>query len=271
MQSGHSRKWGRSRKGFSLFQEKGMYRVVIIENALAEARYLQGLLERYGKEKGVQWNVSVYLSAHAFWAEYNAAVDLVLLDVELPDVDGIELSRRLRRLDAKVMIMFVTHMVQYAIQGYEVEAQDFILKPVQYEEFALRLEKALHRLRNRIESYFVLSCHGVIRRLDLNDLYYVNVVGRLVVYHMEDRAIQVHGSLKNTERQLEWKGFARCSHRCLVNLCYVREIRRREVILTDGETLRISRGKRNTFLLALADYYGGASVGRSKRDRQNAL
>lgn len=123
-----------------------MIRVAIVEDEPAEAERLQSLLARYSREKGVQFEVQTYTSALTFLAEYNRTVDIVFMDIELPDVNGMEISRRLRKQDAAVMIVFVTNMAQFAVQGYEVAAQDFIVKPAQYGEFALKLAKALVQL-----------------------------------------------------------------------------------------------------------------------------
>lgn len=94
-----------------------MIRVAIVEDEPAEAERLQSLLARYSREKGVQFEVQTYTSALTFLAEYNRTVDIVFMDIELPDVNGMEISRRLRKQDAAVMIVFVTNMAQFAEQG----------------------------------------------------------------------------------------------------------------------------------------------------------
>lgn len=92
-----------------------MIRVAIVEDEPAEAERLQSLLARYSREKGVQFEVQTYTSALTFLAEYNRTVDIVFMDIELPDVNGMEISRRLRKQDAAVMIVFVTNMAQFAV------------------------------------------------------------------------------------------------------------------------------------------------------------
>ena len=129
-----------------------MIRVAIVEDEPAEAERLQSLLARYSREKGVQFEVQTYTSALTFLAEYNRTVDIVFMDIELPDVNGMEISRR-----------------------YEVAAQDFIVKPAQYGEFALKLAKALVQLDRQADRYIRLTCNGVVRCIGLNALYYVEV------------------------------------------------------------------------------------------------
>lgn len=234
-----------------------MYRVVIVEDEPAEAQRLQALLARYGKENGASFDVKTYTSALTFLADYNKTADIVFMDIELPDVNGMDISRRLRKQDAEVMIIFVTNMAQFAVQGYEVEAQDFIVKPARYGEFSLKLKKALGRLERKSDQFVLLPCNGTFRRLSLNELYYVEVIEHLVIYHTEEGNIEVTGSLKGAEQLLAGKGFLRCNNCYLVNLRFVREIRDGDAVLANGEALRVSRNKRKAFLQALADFYGG--------------
>lgn len=235
-----------------------MIRVAIVEDEPAEAERLQSLLARYSREKGVQFEVQTYTSALTFLAEYNRTVDIVFMDIELPDVNGMEISRRLRKQDAAVMIVFVTNMAQFAVQGYEVAAQDFIVKPAQYGEFALKLAKALVQLDRQADRYIRLTCNGVVRCIGLNALYYVEVIEHLIIYHTEGGNIEVTGSLKAAEQQLAGRGFVRCNSCYLVNLRAVREVNDTDAVLVSGDRLRVSRSKRKAFLQALADFYGGA-------------
>lgn len=234
-----------------------MYRTIIVEDEPAEAQRLQTFLTRFGQENDIVFESKVYTSALTFLADYSKTVDIVFMDIELPDVNGMDISRRLRKQDTEVMIIFVTNMAQFAVQGYEVEAQDFIVKPAQYGEFSLKLKKALNRLENKRDQYIALPCNGTVRRLSVKELYYVEVIEHLVIYHTDSGSIEVTGSLKGAEQLLEGRGFLRCNSCFLVNLRFVREIRDSDAVLANGEVLRISRNKRKAFLQALADFYGG--------------
>ena len=172
------------------------------------------------------------------------------------DIDGMEASRRLREIDNKVVLVFVTNMAQYAIKGYEVNAVDFILKPLQYYDFNMKMKKAVRVVQQYSEKYFMLSEGGVKRRICVNDVIYVEVMVHNVVYHTEKGNIEIKGSLKETEKLLESYGFARCNNCYLVSLRHVTEIGKNTVI-AGGEELQMSRPKRKAFIKSLADFYGG--------------
>ena len=232
-----------------------MYRVVIVEDESAEMQRLQELLLRYGQENSITFDIRTYTSALTFLGDYQKEIDIVFMDIELPDVNGMEICRRLRKQDTEVMIIFVTNMAQFAVQGYEVEAQDFIVKPVQYSEFSLKLRKALGRLERKNDQCILLQSGGTVSRVNLKELYYVEVAEHTVTYHTETGTIEVIGSLKSAEQMLAGKGFSRCNYCYLVNLRLVREFHDGDVVLFNGETLRVSRNRRKEFLQALAEFY----------------
>ena len=83
------------------------------------------------------------MKVRRIFEHYQKDADLILLDVEMPGMDGISLARRIRQDDKEVLLMFITNMAQYALHGYEVEAIDYVIKPLGYQEFALKMKKAM--------------------------------------------------------------------------------------------------------------------------------
>lgn len=153
-----------------------MLRVVIVEDELKEAERLQSFLKRFEAENGIVFEIEIYSSALTFLANYKQDTDLVLMDIELPDVNGMEICRRLRKTDNRVAIIFVTNMARFAVNGYEVDALDFIVKPARYGEFAVKVKKAVEIIRKNMDNYLVLSGKGFFKRLNVNELFYVEVM-----------------------------------------------------------------------------------------------
>ena len=125
-----------------------MFKVLIVEDTPAEADVLRGFLARYAAEKRLELNVETLGSALEF-IEARRAADLVLMDIDMPGINGMEAAQIMRGYDAQTPLIFVTNLAQYAVRGYSVDALDFVVKPVEYHDFAMRLDGAEAR-RGRV-------------------------------------------------------------------------------------------------------------------------
>ena len=132
-------------------------KIAIVEDEAGYRAQLQDYLCRYQQEFGRPLEVSAYESGMAFIHQFKSQFDIILLDVAMPYLDGIETARKIRSMDSEVVILFVTNQAQHAIRGYEVDAMDYILKPISYFAFSQRLNRAVSRLSRREEPYLVLN------------------------------------------------------------------------------------------------------------------
>ncbi len=124
------------------------YRVCVVEDNREHSDRLVAFLGKYSRERGKEFNVSVYGDALSFLGEFCGNFDLIFMDIELPYRNGMDVVKQIREKDKKVIVVFVTNMAQYAVKGYEVDAFDFIVKPIHYSAFAIKLDRALERLGN---------------------------------------------------------------------------------------------------------------------------
>ena len=233
-----------------------MLRIAIVEDTLTDRSHLNELIDRYSLECGDVCSITEFSDGPAFLNGYQPVYDLVLLDVEMPVMDGLETARELRALDTSVLVMFITNMAQYALKGYEVDALDYVLKPVSYYAFALKLRKAQRILRERSQACLLLPFDDELRRVPVSSILYVEVADHKLCYHTYEGNSVVTGSLKVLERELAKHHFARCNNCYLVNLIHVRSITP-EVVWVEDTPLKISRPRRKEFTQALSDYYGG--------------
>ncbi len=236
-----------------------MLRIAIAEDEPAFARELEDHLRRFAQEERIEIHIDTFPNGATLVERYSAEWDLLLLDVDMPAMNGIDTARSIRRRDADVLIMFITNLAQYAIQGYEVDALDYVLKPVSYYSLAMKLKKAARILRGRSGRSIMLGLDGEMVRLPLSRLYYVEVYGHQLRYHTADGELLQTGarSLAAVEKELEGDGFARCHNGYLVNLRYVESVTGTGVQVA-GELLPISRYRRKAFLQALLNETKGA-------------
>lgn len=233
-----------------------MFRIAIVEDEDACARLLEDYIRRYGETAGDAFRTDRFPNGLEFIENYRPVYDVILMDIRMPLVDGMGAARRLRAQDEETALIFVTNMAQYAIKGYEVQALDFMLKPVQYYDFEMKFSKAIRYCRKRSAAALSFEAGGTVHRVPARDVSCVEVMNHSLLYHVGDAVYEVYGQLKTVEEQLAGGDFVRCSQSHLVNLRHVTEVRAASVVV-GGREVPLSRRKRKEFLQALADYMGG--------------
>ena len=233
-----------------------MIRIAMVEDEAAVREQLQGYIQRYTRQYGTEFAVTEFSDGVEILDAYRPVYDIVLLDVEMKHLDGMETARRIRELDRDVVLLFITNMAQYAIKGYAVGALDYLLKPVPYFAFSQQLQKAEEKLRRRARHYLAVPVEGGLRRLDTAQIYYMESEGHRVHFYTEEGEFSAPGALKTFEEKLADLPFARCNSGYLVNLAQVKSVQQGLTQVGPYE-LQVSRPKRKSFLAALADYIGG--------------
>ena len=130
-----------------------MIRIAIAEDDPQCFAQLERYVSDYGKETGRAFHITHYDNGEDLVERYKPEIDLILMDVEMPFMDGMTAAGYVREKDPEVVIVFVTNLAQYAIQGYSVNALDYILKPLNYFSFAQRLTRALRYVKKRENEY----------------------------------------------------------------------------------------------------------------------
>ena len=236
-----------------------MYRIVMVEDSPDEAKVLRTHLERFSRERGEQFRISWFTSALEF-GEAGLACDLIFMDIDLPGIDGMEAATLLRSIDTVTPLIFVTNLAQYAVRGYEVSALDFMVKPVTYYDFALRMEKALRVIKRNANKNVVVSTRDRTCFIPYDDLLYIAVDNHELSYHTVDggEPPTVRGSLGKVEQELSDGPFVRISNSFLVNMNHIRSFKGDEVRLDNGETLFFSRPNRRDAVARITAFFGGS-------------
>lgn len=228
-------------------------KVIIVEDDKDAAAVLEEYLARYGEAKGVNFDVRKYNNVSLFLANYNNSTDLIFMDIELPDGDGMNAIAKLRERDGEVAVIFVTNMSQYAVKGYEVRALDFIVKPVSYGNFSVKLAGAISVIRSRVGKDIWISNKEGKTCIRSTRIKYIEVNKHVLVYHTLDGDYTQSGVLSNVQSELEGEPFSLCNRCYLVNLRYVTAVKQFDVFLGE-QKLQISRPKRVTFMRDLNNY-----------------
>ena len=235
-----------------------IYNVAVVDDDKVFVKQLIEYLHKFSKEEKSEIKINTFSSGVDFISNYKAEFDVVFMDIEMPGFSGMETARELRETDADVCLVFITNMAKYAIEGYSVSAMDFIVKPVEYFNFALTLKRAFSRIRNESQAKVVLSTKEENVRVNIRDIIYIETDSHYLNYHVGRDVYRVRGKISEAEKEFSKYGFARCHNGCLINMSYVVTFNNDTVILNiDGEkrlNVPISRYRKKDFLNLLTAY-----------------
>ena len=241
-----------------------MIKIALVDDNAAERENLSLMFRRLNEEIHQTLEIEAYSCGQDLLDHFDDSFSMLCLDIELakedPVSDGLTLARQIRKTGSKVMIIFITNLMQLAIRGYEVRAFDFIVKPLSYADFSMKMRTALGFLMERQSVNLQLLTPQGFQLISSDALVYVEVSGHYVFYHTTDSVYKMKGSMKETEDRVQGLSFKRCNSCFLVNLKHVEGVDRDDVIVTGGEKLRMSRPKKREFLQAVSEYIGGRVI-----------
>ncbi len=230
-----------------------MIKIAIVEDNAEERQLIKSFIERYSKEKNISCKADLYTDGDEIVEGARAGYDLIIMDIELPLLNGMDAAEQIRAMDRDVAIIFTTHNPNYAIRGYKVQALDYLLKPVTYSAFEDVMERAL---RQRVESskkYIRVRIRSGTVKLDTSKIRYVDVLDHYICYHTSEADIKTKGSMREAVQALEGEPFFQCNKAFLVNLAYVDGMTGNDIIV-GTERIPVSRARKKAFLQAMNEY-----------------
>lgn len=231
-----------------------MYRLAICDDNQADVIYLSSFLEKWAEKEEKSLKIESFPSAETFLFQYEEekSFDILLLDIEMGDMNGIELARKIRRENHSVQIIFITGYMEYIAEGYDVEALHYLLKPVTEEKLYGVLDRAAERLKSK-EKELCLTLPGSVTRIALCEIRYLEVRRNYVTIHgVEDYTVKK--TLNELEEELDGS-FCRTGRSYIVNLHFVKKITRTQVILKDGREIPLSRNCYEKMNRAVIQYF----------------
>lgn len=230
------------------------YKIAICDDEPSQRDYLEGIIAAWAKKGNHLVELRKYAHARHFLFDYGEKkdFDILLLDVEMPEISGIELAKTVRKDNSAVQIIFVTGYYEYFSDGFDVSALHYLIKPVTEEKLFPVLNRAAENLRFRQKSVLLSTADGEIK-LPLADILYAEAENVYVIVHT------VHGSYRTRTTLAKFFGqldetFLQVHRSFVVGLKYVRKITRTEITLASGDTVPIRRGMYDEVHAALIRY-----------------
>ena len=234
-----------------------MIRIAIVEDEDIYADQLSEFVKRYAMEKDTIIRAVRFHDGDEIVHCYSGDFDIILMDIQMRFMDGMSAAEEIRKVDRDVIIMFITNRVDYAIRGYEVDALDYIVKPVSYFSFERKLERAIGRIPTEKNNTITLNYSQGIRKIRVDDILYAESEGHNLVYHTTTGDYRIRAKMSSAEEELAPLGFFRSNKGYLVNMKHVEGVQD-GCCLIGGQKLLISRARKAEFMMAMSEYIGSS-------------
>lgn len=238
-------------------------KIAYCEDERIQIEYMNLLMSEWMAKHQILISLSAYESAKAFLFEHpdRYPFDLLILDIDMKEMDGMELARHIRRTDKKLPILFLTNKREHVFEGYEVNAYRYLLKPMEYD----KLDEVLKEIEQNCltqKRYLIEKQEGETIKVDLDDILFIEVNGHYLFLHTIMGELRVKKSLQelmavfgSTKDAMEQAGFISTHRSYLVNLGYVERVQKTECIMENKEQVPISRNAYKSVNEAFIQYY----------------
>lgn len=180
--------------------------------------------------------------------------DIIFLDIIMDGLDGLRTAQRVRERAYDKLLVFISASRDYVFDAYDVEAFQYLLKPVEDKKLKRVLLKAVRKTKERSQAFIIVSRDRQRKKLFLDDIYYFEIRGRMIDAHGTGGVFSYYGQIGLLERELQGKGFVRCHKSYLVNLKCVDVYNRQELVLDNGERIAIAKRRYEAFCVEILKY-----------------
>lgn len=229
--------------------------IAIIEDSGQELSLLERCLQSYLSSRQVYRVIDTYTSGEAFLENWpSKSYDLVFLDILMEGISGIEVARKIRETDSECLLIFINSSKEYALQGFEVRAFDYLLKPLSEERFQKTMDLCQNELAKHIR-YIEVKESRTLVKIPLNEIIYTDYYNHYIQIHTAARLIRSYQQFDVfSPLLLCYPQFLCCYRNCIVNMDHVDSVDKHDFVMENGERVPITRGNRNSIYQQYADY-----------------
>lgn len=183
--------------------------------------------------------------------------DIIFLDIMMQGLDGMKAAKLLRERAFDRILIFLSASREYVFEAYDVEAFQYLVKPVGQRKLREVLKRAAGKLREQTSDCIIIRQERTRKKLFLQEICYFEIRGRVITVHGTEGIFDYYGQIGTLERELQGKGFFRCHKSFLVNLRYVDNYNRQEIVLDTGERIAVAKRRYEAFCQEILEYMKG--------------
>lgn len=230
-------------------------KIAICDDESSQREYMKSVVTKWAQTRSHFCEITDYPSAEAFLFEYSESkdYDILLLDIEMKEMNGVELAKRVRSENEAVQMVFITGYPDFISDGYDVCALHYLMKPVSEEKLISVLDRAIKNL-SRAEKRLMVSFDRQTEYIPFSEIVYLEAQMNYTVIHTRIAEYKMKSSLSNIENKLD-DGFFRCQRSFIVNLAQVQRIKSDSVVLKNGKAIPISRGMSEQIGKAIIEHF----------------
>jgi DNA-binding LytR/AlgR family response regulator len=227
-----------------------------VDDDSVQLEYLKVLMEKYSNSKDISLELSFFHSAEEMIFENNGTYpyDMIVLDVQMDKINGIELAKTIREKDKNVFIAFVSGMANYVFDGYEVQAIRYILKPVNYQS----IEELLDYVKTNLEEsnrYLIISAFGEKRKINHDEIVYIESMGHYITIYLDKEKYEYKYNISDLCIELKNSDFVRVHRSYVVNIKHIEKITKNECYLINDFVVPLSRSSYKSVNEKFINYY----------------
>ena len=232
-----------------------MISIAIVEDDKTAHKAIKDYLESYADDNSYSYVISDYYTGQELLTHYRANYDVIFLDIQMPELDGLSAAAEIRKNDKDVIIVFITSLAQYALQGYKVQAYDYIVKPFTFKTLSVTLDRIMQIVENRPEKKTIMiQTEKKMIKIPVTDITYIEVSKHVFICHtLHEKYPFKATSMKALEKEFAPYHFSRCNNCYLINLIHITSVYKDSVIV-GKECLAISRPRKKQFMAELYAY-----------------
>lgn len=236
-------------------------KVIVCDDELYFVKVVSDYCQKFEEETGIPITLLKFEQGREVLAycKENRDVDLFILDIKMEHVDGLEVAKAIRKSGSNAKIVFLTSAIEFAPRGYTLGVSRYWLKPLLYKNFCLEMKELYQDIQKESKAYLLESIGTITEKIYFDEILYIETYGRKVRIQRTNSSYMSGCKLNVYEERLDTR-FFRCHAAYIVNMNHITKIAGLEIILNNGKSIYMSKGKRKNFLAAFNGYYNSKAV-----------